>query len=195
MKKSNIAVLGLGRFGWSVASTLLDLGHEVIGVDQDPVLIQDYSPFLTHTVQADVAHIESLREIGIQNCDAVIVAIGSNVEASIVTTMLVKELGVPFIIAKANNDLHGKVLEKIGVDEVVFPEKDMGVRIGYHLASPSIVEYLSISANACMVEVEIPSAFVGKQLIKYAFEISIRSLSRRCVVVPRCWFLLHQKKH
>jgi len=126
-------VLGLGRFGSAVATTLVELGHEVLGVDNDEERVDALKDKITQAVQADITEERVLAELGVKNFDAAIVCIGTDLETSILVTMMLKEMGLKYIIAKAQNNLHAKVLEKIGVNKVVFPERDMGARIARRL--------------------------------------------------------------
>ena len=139
-QKKQFAVIGLGRFGTSVAMTLQQLGHEVLAIDADEERVQKISDQVTHVVQADTTDENSLQALGLRNFDAVVVAIGENVQANVATTLLVKDMGVPFIIAKARNALHGKMLEKIGADRVVYPERDMGQRVAHSLISSNVLD-------------------------------------------------------
>ena len=165
-QKKQFAVIGLGRFGTSVAMTLQQLGHEVLAIDADEERVQKISDQVTHVVQADTTDENSLQALGLRNFDAVVVAIGENVQANVATTLLVKDMGVPFIIAKARNALHGKMLEKIGADRVVYPERDMGQRVAHSLISSNVLDYIELSPNLSLVEVTAPSLFVGKSLLQ-----------------------------
>jgi len=125
-------VIGCGRFGSSIARTLSSLGYEVLAIDIDGERVQDISEEVTYAVQADVTDENVLKELGIGNFDAAIISIGSNYQASIMATLIAKELGVKRVVAKAHDILHGKVLSKIGADKVVYPERDMGVRVAHN---------------------------------------------------------------
>lgn len=186
-----IAVIGLGRFGSSVATTLMDLGYEVLGVDSDEALVQEFSDELTHVIKADSTNEEALREAGVQNCDGAVVAIGTDIESSVMTTLLLKEMGIPYIIAKATSSLHGKVLDKIGIDRVIYPEKDMGARVAFHFMSASIVDLLQITPQICLVEFKAPTSFVGKSIKEIQFRdihrISVSAIRRndKMIVPPK----------
>lgn len=136
MKQSQFIIIGLGRFGSSIGRELIQLGHEVLGVDRDEEKVLELSNVLTHVVEADATEEEELRSIGARNFDVGVVAIGDDIQASILATILLKELGVKKVVAKAVSDLHGRVLERMGVDRVVYPERDMGVRVAHQLVSP-----------------------------------------------------------
>lgn len=163
-KKKQFAVIGLGRFGTSVAMTLQSLGHEVLAIDSVEEQVQKLSDVVTHVVQADTTDENSLKALGLRNFDAVVVAIGEDVQANVATTLLLKEMGIPYIIAKAKNALHGKMLEKIGADRVVYPERDMGQRVAHGLVSANVLDYIELSPNLSLVEVAAPESFFGKTL-------------------------------
>ena len=157
-------VLGLGRFGSAVATTLIELGHEVLGVDSDEERVNDLKDKITQAVQADITEERVLKELGVKNFDAAIVSIGTDLEASILVTMMLKEMGLKYIIAKAQNNLHAKVLKKIGVDKVVFPERDMGARIAQRLITPNIKDYIELEPDYNIIEIEALPEFVDKSL-------------------------------
>jgi trk system potassium uptake protein TrkA len=158
------AVIGLGRFGSSVAKTLSDLGHEVLAIDEDEERVQRVEGFVTHAVQADATDEHALRSLGIRNVDVAIVAIGGNLEASILAALLLKDLGVGHVVCKALSELHGKVLEKVGADRVVYPERDMGVRVAHNLVSSSLIDYIELSPDHSIVEIVARPEFAGKTL-------------------------------
>jgi trk system potassium uptake protein TrkA len=162
--KKQFAVIGLGRFGASVAQTLVKLNHEILAIDYKESIVQDMSAIVTHAIQADSTDEEAMRAIGIRNFDVVIVAIGENIQASILTTLILKELGVPQIVVKASNELHGKVLYKIGADKVIFPERDMGERTARNLISSNIVEHFEFTTDYSIAEIIVSSKMVGKNL-------------------------------
>ncbi len=140
MSVREFAVIGLGRFGSSVARTLASLGHSVLGVDRDAGRVQALAGELTHVVEADAASEEVLRALGLRNMDTVVVAISSDIESSILITLMLKELGVPRVVAKAATELHGKVLARVGADRVIFPERDMGVRVAHSLVTERVLD-------------------------------------------------------
>ena len=157
-------VLGLGRFGSAIATTLVELGQEVLGVDNDEEKVNDLKDKITQAVQADITEERALKELGVSNFDTAVVAIGSNLETSILVTMMLKEMGLKYIIAKAQNNLHAKVLEKIGVDKIVFPERDMGRRIANNLVTPNIKDYIELEPDYSISEIEALPEFVNKTL-------------------------------
>lgn len=164
LAKKQFAVIGMGRFGSSVADALSKLGFEVLAIDVSEQRIQEISGTVTHAVSADTTDEETLRALGIRNFDVVVVAIGADIQASILTTLILKELGVPRLIVKAQNELHGKVLSKIGADKVVFPERDMGLRVAHHLISPNILDYIELSDDYSIIEMKAPRQFTGRNL-------------------------------
>jgi len=157
-------VLGLGRFGSSVARTLYGLGHDVLVIDAREDIIQDISDSVTHAVQADATDENALRSLGLRNFDVAIVTIGSNIQSSIMVTLIVKELGVKYVVAKAQNELHAKVLYKIGADRVVFPERDMGVRLAHNLVSSNVLDFIELAPDYSIVEIAALSEWKGKTL-------------------------------
>lgn len=164
MKNKQFAVIGLGRFGRSIAKTLSSLGYEVLAIDSSEQEVQSIANDVTHAVQVDALDEDALKALGIRNFDVVVVAIGEDVQANILVTVILKEMGVKQIIAKAKNNMHGKVLEKIGADMVVYPEKDMGIRVAYHLVSPNILDFIELSPEYSIMEVAPPPEFHGKSL-------------------------------
>lgn len=163
LSSANIAVIGLGRFGSAIALELVSNGHNVLGIDSDEKLVQALATKLTNVVTTDTTDEDSLRELGIQDMDTAVVAIGADVEASILTTSLLLQLGVKQIWAKANSAPHGKILEQLGAHRVIFPEKDMGERVA-HMVSGESLEYVPIDNDFVMVKVECPASFDGQDL-------------------------------
>ena len=158
------AVIGLGRFGLSVAKTLTEQGCQVLAIDKDEALVQDAAEFVTEAVQVDSTDEKSLKAVGIKNIDVAVVGIGTNLEASILTTLNLKEMGVQEIVARAVTQEHGKVLEKVGATKVVFLERDMGIRVANSLTSPSIIEQIYLSPEYSIMETVTPQAFVGQSI-------------------------------
>ncbi|CAM3046736.1 TrkA family potassium uptake protein [Paenibacillus sediminis] len=164
MKKQQFAVIGLGRFGGALATELMDLGYEVLGIDRDEEVVNDMSELLTHAVVADATDEEVLRSLGIRNFDCGIVAIGNDIQMSILAAILLKDLGVKTVVAKAITTLHGRALEKIGVDRVIFPERDMGIRVAHQLVTPNLLDYIELSKDYSIVEMTVPEQLHGKTL-------------------------------
>lgn len=157
-------VIGLGRFGSSVTRHLSQFGREVLAIDIDEEKVRRMASEATHAVQADTTDIETLKALGIKNFDVAIVAIGADIQASIMTTLLLKELEVPYVVAKASNKLQGKVLEKIGADRVVYPEGEMGKRIAHNLVSSNLLDFIELAIDYRIEEVVAPSWMHGKTL-------------------------------
>lgn len=182
MGKKQYAVIGLGRFGASVAKTLYALDNDVLAIDLEEAVVQEISDSVTHAVQLDATDENALRSLGIRNFDVAVITIGENIQSSVMVTLLVKELGVKYIIAKAHNELHAKVLYKIGADRVVLPEKDMGVRVAHNLVSTSILDYIELSPDYSIVEVVSPNEWYGKTLrdinMRAKYGINVMAIKR-----------------
>ncbi len=163
MKKSFL-VIGMGRFGKSVAKELRKLGNEVMAVDSNEDILDDVTDFVSSSVLLDCRDEEALRALDVDDFDAAVISIASDVEASIMTAVILKELGVRFILAKAQSDLHAKVLWKVGVDKVILPEQDMAVRTAYALNNPTFVDVMNIGDDLGIVEIKCPSGWAGKSL-------------------------------
>jgi trk system potassium uptake protein TrkA len=164
MKMNQFVIIGLGRFGSSLGTELIKLGYEVLGVDRDEEKVQELSNVLTHAVVADATEEEVLRSIGARNFDCGIVAIGDDIQASILATILLKDLGVKKVVAKAVSELHGRVLERVGVDRIIYPERDMGIRVAHQLVSPNLLDYIELSKQYTIAELTVPECLSGKSL-------------------------------
>lgn len=162
-------VIGLGRFGRSLAIELQAMGNDVIGIDVDRQLIQDTSALVHEAIEADATSEATLNEIGVSNVDAAIVAIGAT-EDSILATMILKKLGVPYVIAKAVNDLHGEILRRLGADRVVFPEKETALKLAHGIEVPEVVDYLSITPDMGISKLSVPASLIGHSLGEAALE-------------------------
>jgi len=180
--KKEFAVIGLGRFGGSICKELVKQGMEVLAIDIDEERVNEYAEIATHAVVADTTDENVLKKLGIRNFEHVIVAIGDNIHASILTTLILKELGVKKITVKAQNDLHEKVLKKIGADQVVHPERDMGIRIVMNLVSNNVLDYLELSDEYSVVELIAGSNVDGKTLgeldIRAIYGVNIVAIKR-----------------
>lgn len=161
-------VIGLGRFGAGVARTLLEEGQTVLGLDSSLARIQEMSHFLSRVARCNATDIESLRVLGVPAADTAVVAIGDSMEASILCTLNLKELGVPRVVAKAVNEQHGKALERVGADRVVYPQRDMGVRVAHNLVAAQVRDYVRLSPSHSMLEVEVSARLAGKTLRELA---------------------------
>lgn len=174
MQKKEFVVFGLGRFGRSVATTLAESGCEVLVVDNDEDKIQAMADSVTYAVKADVCDSEIIETLGISNFDGAIVAIGENLEASVMITILVKELGIPFVLAKAQTDIHAKVLKKVGADTVVFPEKETGIRIAHNLIMGNLFNAIELSSTTSMMEIDVPESWVGESITELNLRVKYR---------------------
>src|SRR5699024_5452036 len=159
-------VIGLGRFGGSIVSELMELEVDVMAVDINPTIVDEYADIATQAVVADTTDEAVLKSLGIHTVEHVIVAIGENIQASILTTLILKELGVPYLTVKAQNDHHEKVLRKVGADKIVRPERDMGVRVANNVVSNNILDYLELSEEHSIAELHVSGKIVGHSLIE-----------------------------
>lgn len=164
MDKKEYGVFGLGKFGSTVAVTLSKAGYEVIAVDSSEERVDAVADQVASTYVADVTDPNVLENMGISNLDYVIVAISRNMEASVMTTLLAKEKGVPTVIAKAENGIHKRILEKVGADMIVFPERDMGSRLAKSLMGGGFTDLVELSSEFSLVEVPIRKDWIGKSL-------------------------------
>ena len=165
-KDKQYLVIGCGRFGSSVAKKMCQLGNEVMVIDKDEDSINNIAELVTHTAIVDVTEERDLKGIGLGNFDVVIVAISSDIRASIMATVMAKEMGVPKVVCKAKDELQAKVLYKIGADKVVFPERDMGIRLAYNLASENILDQINLDPEYSIMEIVTPQNWVGKTIIE-----------------------------
>ncbi|WP_035798346.1 potassium channel family protein [Butyrivibrio sp. NC3005] len=168
MKKS-IAVLGLGRFGKSVITELHECGADLLIADDDEEMIQQYADMASYAVSADLSDPEAIKKLGIGNMDAVVVSMGSSLEASIMCVMVAKELGVPKIIAKVSSERMGEVLVKIGATSIIYPEQESAYRMAHRLTSDNFLEMFDIDENLCIVHMKVKKEWVGKNLIELNF--------------------------
>lgn len=198
VKTKQFVVIGLGRFGISVATTLAEAGYEVMVVDSNEEVIQEISSVVTHAVQADVSDAETLASLGIRNFDVAVVAIGRDIQSSIMVTLLLKEMGIKYVIAKASSDLHEKVLKKLGADRIVSPEQDMGIRIANSLMSGSIVEHIQLSPEYSIVEIVSLPKWNGKTIreldmrANYGINTIAIERDKKITITPGPDFLLQQ---
>ena len=164
MSKKQFLIIGLGRFGSSIAKTIYELGQDVLAIDKDEEKVQEISDYVTHAVQMDSTDESIVKTLGVKNFDVAVVTIGSNLQDSVLSTLILKELGIKYIIAKANNELHAKVLTKIGADKVVLPERDMGARVAHNLVSSNILDYIELSEEYSILETEAIKEWFNKSL-------------------------------
>lgn len=157
-------LIGIGRFGNALATRLFQLGHEVLAIDIDEEAVQSISDKVTHAVTADATDENVLRSLGVRNFDVGVVAIGEDIQASIITTLILKEMGLKYVVAKAQNETHAKVLKKLGADRVVFPERDMGIRVAHNLIATNILDIIELSPDYSLLEFEAFSTWIDKSL-------------------------------
>ena len=162
--KKQFVIIGCGRFGHSVAKTLNEYGYEVLALDSDEEIIQEVAEDVTHAIQVDGTDEAALKSIGISNFDVAVISIGSDVQASIMATLIAKEEGIKTVVAKAQNSVHAKVLYKIGADRVIFPERDMGVRVANSLVTSNVLDYIELTKGCNVVEIEALEEWLDKTL-------------------------------
>jgi len=162
--KRLFGVIGLGRFGYSVAESLVKKGCEVLAIDREEPKIQAISDIATYAVQCDATDERALKAVSTQNVDIAVVSIGENIEASILIVQTLKEMGVESIIAKAVTNIHGKILSNLGVTEVIYPERDAAIRLAHRLISPKVLEYLELAPGYSIEEVSVPVRLAGLSL-------------------------------
>ncbi|MBI2846665.1 MAG: TrkA family potassium uptake protein [Chloroflexi bacterium] len=162
--KKQVVVVGLGRFGSSVARTLHAMGHDVLAIDSSEKVVEAMQPHVTYAVQADATNEAALKELGVSNFDLAVVAVASDIQTSLIATVLLKRLGVPYVIARAQSELHGSTLEKVGADRVVFMEAEMGVRVAHSLAYLDILDYMELIPNFGISKIRVPESFSGRTL-------------------------------
>jgi len=183
-------IIGIGKFGESIATNLYKMGHDVLAVDIDEERVQYIANKVTHAVQADATEEGTLEALGVKHFDGAMVTIGESVQASILITMLCKELGIRHVLAKAQNELHAKVLYKIGADRVVFPERDMGLRVAHSLVSSSYLDYIELTPDYSIVELKAAKDWQGKSLkdlnVRAEYGINIMAIKQddKVIVSP-----------
>jgi trk system potassium uptake protein len=162
--KHSVLVVGLGRFGTAAARELTALGHEVLAIDSSEARVNDIAPEVTHAIELDASDEDALKAVGAGEFEHAIVAISTNTEASIFATMALKTLGVGNVIAKAANGLHGAILERVGADRVVYPEREMGIRVAHTFSIRPVIDYIDVAPGFGIVKMHPPKSFVGKTL-------------------------------
>ena len=167
--KKQIVIIGLGRFGTSLATTLTNMGHDVLALDKNEDRVQEIASSITHAVQADATNDTILNELDVGSFDIAIVSIGTTVESSVLSTILLKKLGVPYVISRANSDLHGSILERIGADTVVYPEREMGTTLAQIITLSGVSDYISLSQGYGVSKLKVPSYLVKGKLTELGF--------------------------
>jgi trk system potassium uptake protein TrkA len=164
MVKRKFAVIGLGRFGAAMATTLISLGQDVLGIDTDQERVQDLSDVVPNLLILNASDPKALQEAGVGEVDVAVISIGTNIEASLLIVMAVKEMGVKHIVAKSTTEVHGRILERLGVDRVIYPEREAATRMAHSLVVPNVIDYISLSNDSSIIEIPAPAMFVGKSL-------------------------------
>jgi trk system potassium uptake protein TrkA len=177
------AVIGLGRFGYSVAETLIKKGAQVLAIDKDEERVQKISEIATYAVTLDATDEKTLKSIGVQNVDVAVVSIGEDIEASVLVVMILKEMGLKEIVAKAITDLHARILVNLGVSKVIFPEREMGKRLANSLIMPTVMDFIQLSDEYSIAEIPAPKEFGGKTLkelgIRARYNMNVLAIRRK----------------
>lgn len=166
MKTKSFAILGLGKFGTSIAEEMAKAGVNVLVVDQDEERVHGLADIVTHAVKADVCDSEAMNELGLSNMDGVVIAIAESVEASVMATIIAKEAGVPLVVAKARDAVHARILRKVGADRVIIPEKESGIRMARSLMNGNFIDFIELSERISMIEIPVRAEWVGKCLLE-----------------------------
>lgn len=189
-KNSQFAVIGLGRFGQAIVQTLIENGKDVLACDKNQEIVQEVSKIATHVVRVDVKEPEALNALGLNNFDVVIIAMTSDMEATIMATMMAKEKGVKHVLVKAQNKIQKSILEKVGADRVVLPEREMGIRVATNLVSTNVLEYITLSDKYSIAEIEPLKEWVGKTLMEsgirqdYKVNVVVLKRTQQLIVSP-----------
>lgn len=185
------AVIGLGRFGASLARELTEAGQYVLSVDIDANRVDELAPLLNRVVRADGTDPAALRALRIHEFDTVVVAIGDNVEASVITVLHCRDLGVPYLVAQAQDEAHGRILKRLGADRVVYPQRDMGIRVASNISAGGIIDYVRLSDEYGLAEITPPRSVLGRSLLEldlpHRFGLNVMAIKRgnRIIVSPR----------
>lgn len=164
--KEGYAVLGLGRFGKTIVMTLAEAGFQIMAVDKEEEAVQAVADVATYAVKGDVTDPDMVRSLGLGNMDGVVIAIANNLEASVMATLLAKESGASYIVAKGENELHATILKKMGADKVIIPEQEMGVNVARNLVLGRFTDLIELSEDVSLIEMEMPASWIGKNLIE-----------------------------
>lgn len=192
------AVIGLGSFGWNVAKTLYERGEDVMAIDKDKEKVNTVKSFVSHAVQMDSADKENLEALGMKEMDVVVVSLGPEMESSILTVLYLNEMGAKRIVAKALNEDHAKILESVGAKEVIYPEKDMAIRMALKLSNPNVLESLPLLSGVSIQEIAPSESFIGKSLkeldLRKKYGIQILAIKEiipdRTVFIPSADFVI-----
>lgn len=187
MKRKSYAVLGLGKFGTSMAAELAKAGAEVLAVDLNEENVHNIAETVTYAVKADVCDAEAMNSLGLSNMDGVVVAITESMDASIMATILAKEANVPFVMSKAKDEIHKRILEKVGADRVIIPEKESGIRMAYNMLSGNFMDFVELSDRIRLIEIPIRPEWQGKTLrelnLRQKLKINILAIHKANEVV------------
>lgn len=162
--KQQVVVIGLGRFGSSVARSLYNLGHDVLAIDVREERVQSMMGQVTFPVTADAANESVLRELGVSDYEVAVVAVGTDIVASVLSTVVLKNMGVRYVVARAHDELHGNALERIGADRVIHAESEMGIRLAHNMFNPNVQEYLELAPNFGFSRIRVPEEYTGKTI-------------------------------
>lgn len=176
MKKKQVVVVGLGRFGSSVCMELYKLGHEVMALDMDPDKVEDIAEYASQASVADATDKTQLKALGVRNFDQAIIAIGDDLQASVLCTLMLKEIGLEKVWVKARDIQHKKILEKVGADRVIQPEYEMGIRVAHHVDSEKIVDYIDLSKDYSIVEMAATKKIAGKSLLQLDIRVKFNCI-------------------
>jgi trk system potassium uptake protein TrkA len=183
VKRQLFGVIGLGRFGSAISTTLAGLGHDVIGVDSNEDNVRQMADVIAQAIQLDATDARALRAAGIADVNVAVVSIGENIESSLLAVMLLHELGVRTVVAKAVTPLHGRILERLGVSRVIFPERDMAIRLAHSLVMPNVLDYVELSRDFSFVELPAPAIFIGQTLrqleLRPKYGLTLIAIKRR----------------
>lgn len=181
-KRKQYIIFGMGRFGTALARKLCELGHEVLAVDSSEERVAAVTPFVTNAIQVSTNDEETMRSLGIRNFDGAIVAIGDDFHHSVLLSIMCKEMGAQYLVAKASDAMHARVLMKLGVDRVVFPERDMGERIAHSLINPHVLDLINLREDYLIAYLTCPHAWEGRSLkeldVRNRFSVSILAIYR-----------------
>lgn len=198
-EREQILIIGLGKFGMSVAKTLSEYDCDIMAIDESAELVDKVSEFVTHAARVDAEDIDSLRELGVTNFDTAIIGVGDDLEASIMIALTLKELEMPYIIAKARDDMHAKLLNMIGVDKVVQPERDMGSRVAKTLMHKNVIERMEVGKEYSVVEIETPNEWIGSKLnqlnIRPKYNINVLCIEKadKRIIMPTADYVIEEE--
>ncbi|HSK69465.1 MAG TPA: TrkA family potassium uptake protein [Candidatus Limnocylindria bacterium] len=180
--RKQFVIFGIGRFGSALARKLAELGHEVLAVDTDEERVNAIAPYVTNAMQIGPGDEEAMRSLGIRNFDAAVVAIGEDLQHSIMMTIMCKEMGARYLISKASDAMHAKVLARLGADRVVFPERDMGERLAHSIINPHVLDLINLKGDYVIANLDCPPGWIGKTLrevdVRRQFSVSVLALYR-----------------